>query len=446
MEPSAHLAPPGAPGERAQAWRAVVTTGHVRGKGGEVVNRSLRAVVAVAVALALVGVAGCARKSGPPAGEQQPPGPSPVELVVWSHLTPPEIEVVDKLAQEWAAQTGNKVTVLQDTSGFQEFATAARSGAGPDIMFGLPHDNLGTFWKAGLLDPVPDGLLDKSAYVPVAVDAVSFEGRMFAIPLNVEAIVLFYRTDKLSAPPTDWASFIAAARQHGFGYDVKNFYFSFPFISGFGGYVFKDTGGGLDPSDIGLANEGAVRGWTLLRDFVSGHYKFMPKDIDYQTANKLFQDGTTALLINGPWEVQGFKSAGVPFKVAMLPTLENGAQPRPFVGVYSAFVSAESKNKDLAWELAKYLHEQGALPLVGAGNRIPSLLSLQNAPEVQGNEILSVVAASAATGIPMPNIPEIQAVWPINDQTLLLVDGQQEPSAWAKAQVEAIKQRIAGMQ
>lgn len=85
------------------------------------------------------------------------------------------------------------------------------------------------------------------------------------------------------------------------------------------------------------------------------------------------------------------------------------------------------------------------MPLISAGNRIPSLKALQQRPEVQDNEILKVVAASAETGIPMPNIPEIQAVWPINEQTLLLVSGQQDPASWAKAQVEAIKQRIAGM-
>lgn len=300
--------------------------------------RGVRLGLAVVLALALLLFAGCARKAEAPQpaagqGQQAQQAKQPVELTVWSHLTPPEIEVIDRLAQQWAQQTGNKVTVVQDQSGFQEFATAARSGAGPDIMFGLPHDNLGTFWKAGLLDPVPDGLVNSDDYVKVAVDAVSYEGRMFAIPLNVEAIALFYRTDKIQNPPQDWASFIAAAKQHGFGYDVKNFYFSFPFISGFGGYVFKDTGKGLDPNDIGLANEGAIKGWTLLYDFVSGKYKFMSKDIDYQTANKLFQDGKTALLINGPWEVSGFKSAGVPFKLAPLPKLEGGETPRPFVGV-----------------------------------------------------------------------------------------------------------------
>jgi len=83
------------------------------------------------------------------------------KVVVWSHWGDKEFEALKSVAQEWATKTGNEVTVQVDKTEFQQYATTARSGKGPDVMFGIPHDNLGTFEKAGLLDPVQlllDGL------------------------------------------------------------------------------------------------------------------------------------------------------------------------------------------------------------------------------------------------------------------------------------------------
>ena len=157
---------------------------------------------------------------------QSTPSKEPVELTVWSHLTTPEVEVVQQVADEWAAKTGNKVTVLEDQTGFQEYAAAATAGQGPDIMYGLPHDNLGPFWKAGLLEPVPDGVINDSDYEQVTINAVSFEGQKFAVPISYEAVALFYNKALVSQPPTEWADFLAQAQEKGFMYKIKDFYFT----------------------------------------------------------------------------------------------------------------------------------------------------------------------------------------------------------------------------
>ncbi len=50
-------------------------------------------------------------------------------------------------------------------------------------------------------------------------------------------------------------------------YAVGDFYHSAPFMPGRGGYIFRDTAG-LDVTDIGLNNEGAIAGGNLIKILV----------------------------------------------------------------------------------------------------------------------------------------------------------------------------------
>ena len=51
------------------------------------------------------------------------------------------------------------------TFGKEAFEFDVYKRQGPDIMFGLAHDNLGTFQKAGLLAEVPEGIINDSRCV-----------------------------------------------------------------------------------------------------------------------------------------------------------------------------------------------------------------------------------------------------------------------------------------
>ncbi|WAM33675.1 sugar ABC transporter substrate-binding protein [Caldicellulosiruptor morganii] len=369
------------------------------------------------------------------------------QLVVWSHLTQNEVKALQPLADEWGKKNGYTVKVISDQGSFQSFQTAAMSGKGPDIMFGIPHDNLGTFWKAKLLEPVPANLIDRKNFVAMSLDACSFDGKLYALPIAMETYALFYNTSKVKEAPKTMSQLITLAKKYGFMYDVNNFYFSFAFIAQNGGYVFKNKGGALDPNDIGLANNGAIKGLSLIRDFVLT-YKFMPKDIRGDIAKGNFQNGKIAFYISGPWDVGDFVKAKVPFAVAPLPKTDDGKPTPSFVGVQSAFVSAKSKNKDAAFKLLKYLVEESQVKvLFKVGSRIPVTTGALSNPEVKADKIMSAFAEQAKVGIPMPNIPEMQAVWgPAGNTLSLVTTGKATPKQAAEAMVKQIKQGIAQMQ
>lgn len=404
-------------------------------------KKSLALLATAALTTGLLAGCGSTKTEAPKNGEQPK---QKVSLTVFTHLTDPEIEELKKIGDEWAKQTGNEVKVLKSTADFQAESTAAMNKK-YDIMFGLAHDNLGTFQKAGLLAEVPAGFINDADYVPVAISAVTINGKKYAVPVALETYGLFYNTDKVKEAPKSFEELVQVAKEKGgFAYDINNFYYSFAFLSANGGYVFKDKGGTLDPTDIGLGNEGAVKGFDFLQKLVT-QYKFMDKAIAGDIAEGLFTKKQTAFFISGPWSVAGLKKAGVNFAVAPLPAL-NGGTPKPFVGVQAAYVNSRSDNQQAAWELLKFMMEKTAT-LYKVGNRLPVLNSAINSDEVKNDPILSGFIASSKNGVPMPNIPEVQAMWGPGANALKAVTaGQLTPQKAAEQLVVQVKDGIAKQQ
>jgi len=101
-------------------------------------------------------------------------------ITVWSHLNPQEFPELQPLAEKWAKEKGVKVSVVDDKGALQDYIQAANSSKGPDIDFMIPHDNLGTFQKAGLIAEVPNGYIDESKYTSKqVVDAVTLGGKQY---------------------------------------------------------------------------------------------------------------------------------------------------------------------------------------------------------------------------------------------------------------------------
>ena len=364
-------------------------------------------------------------------------------ITVWSHLNPQEVPEVQKVAEKWAKEKGVTVKVVEDKGDMQAYAQAANSSKGPDLYFGIANDNLGTFQKAGLLAEVPSGVIDESKYTSKqVVDAVTINGKKYGVPIAQETVALFYNKDKVKEAPKTMEDLVAKAKEVGFEYDVNNFYTSYGLLSDQGGYVFKNNNGTLDPKDIGLGNDGAVKGYQFIQDLVIKN-KFMAPDINGDIAKGDFQSGKSAFYISGPWDVAGFKEAGVNFGVIPMPTL-GGKPVTTFLGVQTAFVSEKSSNKDLAWDLMKYLSENSNDLLIEKGGRIPATKAGVESDLFKKSETMVAFSEQAKNATPMPNIPEVQAMWtPGADGLKALTSGTIEPKAVADQIVKQVTEGIA---
>lgn len=393
---------------------------------------------AIMMSISLVGCSSSSDEGASESGKES--------LTVWSHLMPDEIKEIEPIAKKWGEENGVDVTFVEDKGDFQSFIQAANSSKGPDIMFGIPHDNLGTFEKAGALAEVPEGMINAEDYgSQQIVDAVTLKGKQYALPLGQETITMFYNKDLVDAAPATMEEVVEIGKEKGFAFDAPNFYVSAGFLGANGGYVYKNNDGTLDPNDVGLNNEGAVKGYEFLHKLVVED-KLMPPDISGDIASSLFKEGKSAFYISGPWDIKGFTDEGINFGVTPMPTLGGNNIPT-FLGVQTSFVSAKSQNQELAWELNQYLAEEAADVLLNTGNRIPVLKTELESEEFKQKAELAVFAEQAKFATPMPNIPEVQAMWgPGGANIALLLQGQLSPQEAADLTVNQIKEGIAQQQ
>ena len=210
---------------------------------------------------------------------------------------------------------------------------------------------------------------------------------------------------------------------------------SFPEKTFFG----VNADGTLNLLDVGLNNKGGVFGLQLLVDLVKAG--IMPLGCDYNTMINLFKTGKAAMIIAGPWTFADFRATKVNFGFTKLPTAK-GKIMRPFVGVAGFMVSAHGKNKMLAKTfLTEFVATKSAMKsLFNKDPRPPAYLPV--AKEVTDPDIGGVLA-NAATGIPMPAIPEMGSVWNAWSNAIsLALNGQLTPQ---KALDDAVDQIVAAI-
>ncbi len=383
--------------------------------------------------------------------------PSGVTITIWDFFPPapsPERDALVKVANDWAAKTGNKVVDPgQIANAVDKFKLAAPSGQGPDIIM-QPQDQEGGLVAAGLLAPVPSGLLtadEQAGYNPVSLTALTYKGALYGLPFAEESYFLFYNKKLVSTPPTTWDALKTQAQslthggQYGFLWDTTNFYYDYAFIAGFGGYLFKLTPAGYDPSQLGLTSAGSIQGLSFIQGLTQTE-KLVPPATTTDIMEGEFSNGKAAMIIDGPWAVAGFKSKGIDFGVAPLPNLTSSQPMVPFVGIQGLYVSAKSPNQAAAWDLVKYLSQNAEAPLYAASGRVPVLKALAQANPVASDPVAQAVIHSASVGVPMPNVPAMSTVWtPMAAELQLLVNGRATPQAVAAGAEQKIKQAIAAL-
>lgn len=152
----------------------------------------VRLGIAATAASALI-LSGCAPDLGGGEGSEGS-GEGTVKMVLWPG---PEGDAMAKVVEQYNSGQGEDdgvevdMTLLSRQDTFSKEATlmAAKSDA-QDIYFVASY-NVGQF--APSLDPLSDVNTDN--YFPVAVEGLSSEGKLYALPLDVSNHFLFYRQD-----------------------------------------------------------------------------------------------------------------------------------------------------------------------------------------------------------------------------------------------------------
>ncbi|MDH3398295.1 MAG: extracellular solute-binding protein, partial [Acidimicrobiia bacterium] len=259
------------------------------------------------------------------------------KLVVW--VDEARAPVVETAAERFEMAYGTIVEVevmpFRDIRG--AVMSAVPAGEGPDLFIDS-NEGTGALAEASIIAPL--NLEGREAeFLSVAVDAFSYGGDVYAVPFVTEAVGLFYNKDLVPVPPADFEALRAICDDLGFPTEagvpcltipVGEPLHQFPFIAGFGGYVFGFENGAYDVADVGLDSSGAIEGATFLSRLYQDGYA--DGEVDYSVMADLFNQGAVPFMWTGPWQVEAVDAAGINYGVAKLP-LMNGNPPRPFVGV-----------------------------------------------------------------------------------------------------------------
>jgi maltose-binding protein MalE len=259
---------------------------------------------------------------------------------------------------------------------------------------------------------------------------------VYGVPFVFEAVGLFYNKDLVPVPPADFDALRATCDDLGYptgdgvpclAIPVGEPLHLFPFIAGFGGYIFGFENRIYQIADVGLDSSGAIEGAT----FLAGLYRdrYLSDEIDYIAMADLFNQGVVPFMWTGPWQVEAVDTEGVNYGVVKLPVLD-GHAPRPFVGSQGFFVSALSEKTELAMSfLLDHLAVTDTMvQLSAATNRPPALRSALD--EVAGNPTMGAFAESGIGGLPLPNIGEMDAVWePLSSALAALGQSTDDPAA-----------------
>lgn len=333
------------------------------------------------------------------------------------------------------------------------YQAVAMGGGGPELIFG-PSDQIGPFAAMKIIRPLDEILKpqDLEKFDPLSVPL--YNGHKYMIGGSVgNHLMLLYNKKLLAHPPQNSQELIEIGKKFtldedgdgkvdrfGLVFNYTEPFFFAPFLPAFGEPFMTREG---QPQLDTIALRKTFQFILDLRD----KYKIIPKECDYETANALFKQGKSAMLINGDWSWGDYKDAKIDFGVARIPMIsETQRWPQPLVGTagYSMNVHIRSpQHLEATLKLLTYLtSERVQLAFTEQVGTLPSLLSLREHPLVKNNPLLAESEYIMKIGMPMPVVPEIRAVWDsLRIQYQKLLAGSITPDTAAKeAQTMAIRQ------
>lgn len=355
-------------------------------------------------------------------------------ITVWHQLTPRDRALLGRRIDDFEAKHPdiNVRFLYKETeelrSGFQ---AAALAGIGPELIHG-PTDALGPFQAMGIIQDL-SSWLDESAqqtflskaltYVPSKSDPTRNE--LLQIPDRFgNHLALVYNRNFIKQPPKTTDELITLGKKHtldangdgkyeryGLVWNFVEPFFAIPFVTGYGGWVFDDSGNpvpDLDTPEIVAAYEYVLS----LRD----EHKIVPNNCDYETADSLFKSGKAAMIINGDWSWADYLAAdGIDAAVAPLPIVSATGKPMgPMVSPKGYSLNAfatESAKRDAKLFVEFMTSEETQRFYMNEGLIPPALKKLHDDPKMTESPTLVASVIQLSNGRLMPVDTELRAVW-----------------------------------
>jgi len=324
-------------------------------RSGRSAAAAVAAIAAVTAAATLL--AGCGGSSkGPP-------------TLNW-YVFPEPSGSFAKAAGDCSAASGGKykiaINLLSTASDQQRVSLVRRLAAGDssiDIL-AMDVDWTAEFATAKWIRPWPAAPATQVTRGDLAgpIATATWNGRLYAAPLNSNTQLLWYRKDLVPSPPKTWdemlADAIALAKQgkphyieeQGAQYEGLVVWFN-SLVDSAGGQI-------LTPSNQVVIGQSTKTAASIMHRLATSPAADPSLNTDKEDdARTAFEKGAAAFEINYPFVWPAAAKAGIQAKMgyALFPTVTPGTAPRVSIGGYNLGVSAYSKHPQQAFQAIQCL-------------------------------------------------------------------------------------------
>ena len=401
----------------------------------------LSSKVAAAAALATIasmGLTACGGSSEPAGSSQQGAGQGPVKdptkpttvtFFSWLGNNPG----MKKLAAEFHAQhptiTIKFENVPAETAG-QVLTTRIAGNNAPDVAYVNASDTADYASRGAAVDLSDyigrSDVVKPDDYVQAFKTFVTYDDKMYGLPLDGETTGLFYRTDLfkaagISSPPKTWDEFqqdaakLTDAAKHQYGFEMfasESAYYWYPWLYQAGGTLLSDDG-----KSVAFTSPEAKKA----AEFYVSLAKYAPPD--YLNSNSwdgrtAFAEGQTAMYVAGAWFAgtlqDEFPDANGKWATAPLPEGEAGCKTT--IAGDSLVMMSQTKNADAAWQWMEFLSKPENIArqtYKADGTLLPPLQSQLESPEIVKDKpvlqgFIDLMQCGVASTVSNPKWPRIE--------------------------------------
>lgn len=291
-----------------------------------------------------------------------------IQFASWGSKS--EVEILKPLLDEFEHQNPDiKIEFIHIPQNyFQKIHLLFASKKAPDVIF-LNNQYLPVYANAGLLREFTDNDFDKEEFYPQSLDALSWDGSVYAVPRDISTLVIFYNKDifkdkNVPYPHSGWTmeEFLQSAQKltslpdvFGISFE-EDVLFYLPYLMSFGGGVLSDD----LTSDISNTPESKA-GLQFYADLRSKyHVAPLKSESASATMAQMFLQGRLGMYLSGRWIVPKFRGeVFFDWDVAEFPKGSAGSVTPLDASGWA--VSAQSKNPQAALKLVKFLSSKEAI-------------------------------------------------------------------------------------
>jgi multiple sugar transport system substrate-binding protein len=266
----------------------------------------------------------------------------PMEITFWSLFTGGDGDFFDAMVKAFNASQ-NEIVMKTDTVKFDSYYTkltaALAAKTAPDVVV-VHQDHLSNFVPNGVLLPLDSYIakagIDMSTFAQGPVNNCKFDGKLYAIPMDVHPLIMYYNLDLfakagIKKAPVTLAELIADAeavqqKTGAIGIAADNTtatYKAYTLTRMFMSMLMEEgyTTLNADNTKANFNNEAGIKAYQVLSDMVN-KYKVTPKGLDYDSSVADFKLGKAAIHFNGVWVTGSFEQQpGLNFAAVKFPAL-----------------------------------------------------------------------------------------------------------------------------